>query len=74
MKSFSQVIQPVEYKKRSLEDRKMSTVSSGATLSVYESDVSWVSASYAFDRLCMLVAMAWHIFLFIGLVAGFNSN
>ena len=61
-------------KKRSLEDRKMSTVSSGATLSVYESDVSWVSASYAFDRLCMLVAMAWHIFLFIGLVAGFNSN
>ena len=55
-------------------ERKMSTVSNGVMVSVYESDVTWVSASYAFDRLCMVVALGWHICLFIGLVVGLNSN
>ena len=58
-------------KRRTLDERKMSTVSSNVMVSICESDVTWVSASYAFDRFCLCIAVCWHTCLFIALVLGF---
>ena len=51
-----------------LNERKMSTISA-AMMCIHESDVDWVMASYAFDRLCMWIAISFHICLTVTLVS-----
>ena len=38
-----------------------------------ESDVSWIIAANAFDRLCLWLAIVWHIGLLIAIMIGFNE-
>ena len=57
--------------RRSAYDRKMSTVSTNVSITIQENDMTWVSASNAFDCLCLCVAVCWHLGLFIGLVVGY---
>ena len=35
-----------------------------------ETEITWVMASHAFDRLCMWIAICWHISLFSGFLVG----
>ena len=57
--------------RRSTYDRKMSTVATNVSITIQENDMTWVSASNAFDCLCLWIAVCWHIGLFIGLVVGY---
>ena len=39
-----------------------------------ESDITWATASRAFDHLCMWMAIVWHVSLLIAIMIGFNSE
>lgn len=38
-----------------------------------DTDVSWVTVSRAFDRLCLWLSIAWNIFLIVGLIVAFRT-
>ena len=38
-----------------------------------ESDITWATASRAFDHLCLWMAIVWHVSLLIGIMIGFNE-
>ena len=57
--------------RQALEERKMSTVSTHFTIAMEDSGVTWVSASNAFDRLCLIMSICWHVCLFLSLVIGY---
>ena len=38
-----------------------------------DNDVSWITVSRAFDRLCLLLSIIWNIFLLVGLVIAFQK-
>ena len=59
--------------RRRAYDRKMSTVSTNVSITIQENAMTWVSASNAFDCLCLWIAVCWHVCLFIGLVVGYTE-
>ena len=56
-----------------LDDSLRSENNPRATACWSESDVTWATASRAFDRLCLWLAIIWHISLLIGILVGFRE-
>lgn len=54
-------------------DQSMSAVGTNFTTEVEERDITWVSISCAFDRLCLWVAICWHVCLFTTLVVSYTQ-
>ena len=57
-----------------LDDSRMAEDRVKVMTSCSDSDITWVTASRAFDRLCLWLAICWHISLLIAILIGFTDD